>query len=462
MFEKLKQLFSNENKPKVVEVNSLTHVLKREGGGPIGVSHGGKRNLNDIYGYPGGVSIDFQDLYQMALRISGIANRLTFGTARTCWREGFEVFDSEDEDANQLLADEIAKLNKKGLINKIERADILNRIGAFSVLFVGVPDGRDPKEPVGRVSGDGFKSIYFKAFAYDGIQVNKFVSDPLDPRFGLPELYTVQKQSRGDLDKDIAQSSMVVHWSRIIHMSEMSLDSDTEGSGYLEPIYNRLLDINKAVGGASEAYFRNAKGKIGYEIDPEFSKALGDADIKNALDEGAKQYTNEYQDHTFAVGSKLKTLPTPHASPKDTVTTALWEIAGYSGYPIRILTGEGSGQLAGSEDQLAMNAIISDRQNTVCSTWVVRLFEILSEAGMIEWNDEWVVKFPKQSTVTEAQQADVDNKKANTLKTIADAKSTMGGDEIDFESALENLGLGDIELDEVSDDDEGLEDGEIG
>lgn len=460
MFEKLKQLFSNEDKPVVV--NADTHTLRRDMGGPIGVSHNGKRSLNDIYGYPDGIRVPFQDLYQMARRTSGIANRLTFGTARTCWREGFEVFDSAEEDANQLLVDEIAKLNKKGLVNKIERADILNRIGAFSVLFVGIPDGREPNEPVGRVSGDGFKSIYFKAFAYDGIEISKFVQDPKDERFGLPELYTVQKQSRGDTNKDIAQSSMVVHWSRIIHMSEMSLDSDTEGMGYLEPIYNRLLDLNKTMGGSAEAYFRNAKGKIGYEVDPEFSKALSDQSIKDALDDGAKKYTNEYQDHTFAVGSKLKTLPTPHASPKDTVMVGLWEVSGYSGYPIRILTGEGSGQLAGSEDQLALNAIISDRQSTVCSPWVIVLFEMLAKAGMLDWDDNWIVKFPKQSTVTEAQQADVDNKKADTLLKTTQAKSQIGGDEVVLESALEEFGLGDIELDEINDDDRGLEDDDQG
>ncbi len=456
MFEGIKRFFNSEPVPTELEqivVNQ--HTLRRDMGGPIGVSHNGKRSLNDIYGYPDGVSVPFKDLYQMARRTSGVANRLTFGTARTCWREGFQVFDSKEDDANELLTDEIANLNKAGLIQKIERADILNRIGAFSVLFVGVPDGKEPREPISSVTGDGFKTIFFKPFAYDGIEVNKFVQDPKDQRFGLPELYTVQKQSRGDIDKDVAQSSMVVHWSRIIHMSEMSLDSDTEGSGYLEPIYNRLLDLNKSTGGAAEAYFRNAKGKIAYEVDPEFAKALGDATTKDALDEGARQYTNEYQDHTFAVGSKVKTLDTPHASPADTVMAIYWEIAGYSGYPVRILTGEGSGQLAGSEDQLALNAIISDRQNTVCSGWVVALFQMLNKAGMLKWDDDWIVKFPKQSTVTEAQQADVDNKKANTLKLVSDAKSTLGGDEIVMESALSEFGLGDIKLDEIDDSDDG-------
>ena len=438
------------------QISNQVSTLRREVTNLLGVSHDGKRDLNDIYGYPDSVSVDFQNLYQISRR-DGIANRLTFGTARTCWREGFQVVEGDEEE--ERLTDEIKAMVKRGLIDKLERADILNRIGSFSVLFVGVPDGLDPKEPVGHVSGDGFKSIYFKPFAYDGIEISGTVQDPLNERFGLPEFYSVQKQSRGDANKDVSVNSMVVHWTRIIHMSEGSLDSDIEGMGYLEPIYNRLLDINKTTGGASEAYFRNAKGKIAYEVDKDFASTLT-GEGKAALDEGAKKYTNEFQDHTFAAGSTVKTLVTPHYTPKDTVMVALWEISGYSGYPIRILTGEGSGQLAGSEDQLALNAIISDRQNVVCSSWVVRLFEILAMAGMVKWDDEWSIKFPKQSTTTEMQQAELDNKKADTLLKVSQAKSQIGGDEIDFESALEFLGLGDIETDEVSDIDIDIEGGE--
>ena len=81
----------------------------------LGLSHDGKRNINDIYGYPerlGGTD-GYYKMYNMAKR-EGIANRLTFGTARTCWRGGFDVFDSSEDDANELFSDDISKLNKRG------------------------------------------------------------------------------------------------------------------------------------------------------------------------------------------------------------------------------------------------------------------------------------------------------------------------------------------------------------
>ena len=421
----------------------------------LGLSHDGKRNLNDVYGYPDSLSgtAGYYKMYDMAKR-EGIANRLTFGTARTCWREGFEIFDSGEEDANEIFADEILKLNKQELVNKIERADILNRIGAFSVLYVGIPDGLDPREPVGRVTGDGFKSIFFKPFAYDGIEINAWNNDPTSERFGKPELYQVSRMSRGDTEKDMSgTNAIVIHWTRIIHLNEGALDSDVEGMGYLEPIFNRILDLNKACGGSAEAYFRNSKGKIAFEVDKDFTGITSQED-KDRLDSGAKKFTNEAQDHIYAMGSKVTAVNTPHASPLDTVKTLIWEIAGYSGYPIRVLTGEGSGQLAGSEDQLAVNAIISDRQNTVCASWVTRLFEILAMAGMVEWKDTYQVRFPKQSTVTEMQQVELDDKKAGSLLKIAQAKSQIGGDEIDLRSALDEMGLKDVKLESVPEDED--------
>ena len=424
----------------------------------LGMSHDGKRTIYGVYGYDESLSGDmgFARMYAYSRR-QGIANRLTFGVAKTCWRDGFEVLSDPENKDSQQLVDALTALNKKGMLKKLEQADILNRIGRFSVLLVGVPDGRKLIEPVGKVAGDGFKSIYFKAFAYDGITIHKTDGDHKSARFGLPELYQVRRgNQRGDSEKDTGTTqALVVHWTRLVHLNENALDSDVEGMGALEPIFNRILDLDKATGGSSEAYFRNARGKIAYEIDKEFAAGFAkDPASKEAFDEGAKKFTNEWQDHTIAVGATAKSLPTAHHSPLDTVKTALWEIAGYSGYPIRVLTGEGSGQLAGSEDQLAVNQITADRQRVVCSHWALGVLEILELAGMIELDAAWTVVFPQQRAATEIQQADIDNKKADTLSKIMSAASTPGGEAVVLNSALEVLNLGDIDTEEIDLDDD--------
>jgi len=427
----------------------------------LGLSHEGKRDLYDIYGYPESLAgtAGFELMYRYSRR-EGIANRLTFGVAKTCWRDGFEVFSSHDDEAEQVIEDELLKLFKAGLNKKIEAADILNRIGRMSVLYVGVPDGSDnPKEPLGVVAGNPdamLDKLFFIPYAYDGVEISSQVTDVTDPRFGLPEFYSLTRQSRGDTNKDTSVNALVVHWSRVIHLNENALDSDIEGMGALEPVFNRILDIDKATGGASEAYFRNAKGKIAFEIDPKFaSSALTKgSDGKTALQEGAEKFTNEYQDWIATAGGTVKAIDTPHHTPLDTVKVALWGIAAESGYPLRVLTGEGSGQLAGSEDQLAVNQITRDRQRGPCTGWLVRLFEILQQAGMLKDLPEgYEIRFPVQEAATEKQKAENGSKKADTVLKLSQAKTQPGGDGIDLNSAFAACGLEDIEVEEPEIDD---------
>lgn len=428
-------------------------------GAMLGLSHNGKRNLYTIYGYDdslGGTG-GFDKMYRYSRR-EGIANRITWGMAKSSWRDGFEIFTGPEKEAKQILQDEITALAKAGLHRKIERADILNRIGRFSVLFVGVPDGRDPKDEIGKVAGNPdaiLDKLYFVPYAYDGVEIHQQVSDATDPRFGLPELYQLQRISRGDTEKDRTASAIIVHWSRVIHLNENALDSDIEGMGALEPIFNRILDLDKTCGGSAEAYFRNAKGKIAYEIDPKFaSTILTDTKAKEAFQEGAEKYTNEYQDHTVAAGATIKTLDTTHDSPLDTVKVLLWSISGYSGIPLRVLTGEGAGQLAGSEDQLAYNQLTKDRQHLVCTPWLVRLFDILQAAGMLSnLPKTYEIRFPVQEAATASQRAETGNKVADTILKLASAKTQPGGDGLDLKSAYAEVGLEGVKIEEPAIDD---------
>lgn len=436
-------------------MNSTVSTIRRQYGTMLGLSHEGKRDLYDIYGYPVSLAGDegFVTMYNYARRM-GIAHRLTWGVAKTCWRDGFEVYANAEDDAEKIVEDELTALKKAGLNKKIEQADILNRIGRFSVLYVGVPDGLEPHDPIGKVVGnpDNFiDKLHFVAFQYDGIEIVSQVNDPTDPRFGLPEFYKLQRVPANTEGKDTNVKSFKAHWSRVIHLNENALDSDIEGMGALEPIFNRILDLDKACGGSAEAYFRNAKGKLAYEIEKDFAAGLlTDPVAKAAFQEGAEKFTNDYQDHTVAAGSKVKTLPTPHASPLDTVKVVLWEIASYSGYPLRILTGEGSGQLAGSEDQLAVNQITADRQRQVCAMWIYRLFDILGEAGMMtKLPESYEVRFPVQEAATEIQKVEIGNKKADTISKLASAASSIGGEAIDLESALIECGIESVDVETV-------------
>lgn len=434
---------------------SLAGTLRFQMGQMLGLSHDNKRDIYNIYGYPR--HLDYETMRRYAGR-QGVANRITFGMAKSCWRDEFEIFENGEDDAEKVLSDEILTLKKRGLMKKLERADVLNRIGKFSVLFVGVPDGLKADQPLGKADKSKLDQVYFKAFAYDGITISEQEQDIKNPRFGLPKMYEVQKSVTENTEKDTIRVAIRVHWSRIVHLNEAALDSDVEGSGQLEPIFNRILDLDKTTGGSAEAYFRNAKGKIVFEMDPAFSKTLIDNEpAKQKLDDAATEFTNQFKDHIFASGSKVQGLDTPHHSPKDTVMAAYWEISSYTGIPIRMLIGVGSGQMAGSEDQLAYNALVAGRQSIDCSGWAGEVMLILTVAGMIKFLPEYEIRFPVQQAVTEIQAAEISKTKGDTIQLVYDAAGQPGGDELDPVGTLKNLGI-DVEIDKsmpsLDDDDE--------
>jgi hypothetical protein len=436
----------------VFRLNASTVIIRDQLSGVLGESHSGKRNTYDVYGYPQQYSFE---MGYNAITREGVANRVVRGVAKSCWRNGFHIVEgTKEENGERLLDDEISQLAQRGLFQYFERADVLNRIGRFSVLFVGLGDGEDFSQPIAPVMGDALRTIYFRAFAYDGIEISQYNTDITDERFGMPEVYQLTVKGRGDTEKAVLNKTILVHHSRIIHMAENLLDNELEGVPAIQPIYNRILDIDKATGGAAEAYFRNARGKYAFEIDPEFSThLLDDAAAKSAFDEAGKKFTNDWQDQITAVGSQVKAIQTPHQDPSATIKAALWAISGNTGIPIRVLTGEGAGQLAGSEDRLTYNGLIMDRQDQICSQWVIQFLQMLEAANIIDLPESYHIEFPIEEPLNEMDKAELGNKKADTLVKLTQAASSTAGDSINLESALLEVNLDEIDVDEVDLDD---------
>lgn len=435
--------------------NQQTTLLQRDlSGNDLGISHGGKRDVYDIYGYP--QKPQFRELYKYSRR-EGIANRVVFGMPKSCWRDGFYLCTENSEgEETVILEDELQTLNRNadgvdGMTRVLERGDALGRIGRFAAVYIGIPDGLDPREPVQTVmSQAAIDSVYFRPFAYDGIEVFQYDMNLMSRRYGLPELYQVRVVGRGDNDKDQATETMVVHYTRVIHIAECLYDSNIEGIPALEPVYNDCLNIDKTLGGSAEAYFRNARGKTAFEIDKDFAASLiENGEAKAQFDEAAKRFTNNWQDQIMMLGAKATTLNTPHASPMDTFKASLMRVQGQTGIPARILTGEGGGQYTGNQDKLAYDVLKDDRQNSFCAGMVQQALEKLAAANVIQLPDDYLIKWNKQDATTEQEAADIGVKRSQSINTLMMAKSSIAGDALDMRSALDACYLQDVAVDDV-------------
>jgi len=419
-------------------VNTITSLLRRFGGGSFGISPDGKRDYNKIYGY--GESLTYNDFYGMYDR-GGIANVIVEKMAKACWGELPKIKANDDE----ILTDEILALNNVGFFSALQRADILNRIGNFSVLVIGLGDGLDLDKPLGKVSSNEINDqLYFNPYNYDGITIKSNEIDPESPRYGLPKIYQLSLTTTAG-SKDVTSNSVLVHYSRVIHLAEGALDSKIEGRSALRAPWNALIDVEKVRGGAGEAYFKNARTQRVLEAGKD-ARLEKDSDAMKTLKENLDEFDQGWSNTLRLQNMTSKHMPVSMISPRDTFDIAVETISGQTGIPIRILTGVGGGQTTGSEDRATWNSLVIDRRNDFCNNALLQGLTILSNAGFFDLPDNASVEYPPQRSTNEKDQAVVNKTKAETLKIVIEALNRPVGDEADIDTVLETVGLEDIEI----------------
>lgn len=405
------------------------------------------KDYSKLYGYPQSLDGDIgYDLMRHKTRYNPIAGRLNLGMPLHCWNQGFTVKADGDEGAANVLENELSLLKQTKLSKYLCKADQLNRIGRFAVLFVGFPDGNDPKEALAPFNVDKLSDIYYKPFSYVQTRVIEVETDVKNPRYGLPTLYQLNPLTRESKTQGAHIYKVIIaHWTRVIHLSENALETDVEGMGYIEPIYNDICNIEKAGGGASAAYVKNMIGKMVFEIDKEFANALAeDEELREDHKQKADEFVNEQRTQLTVTGANTKTIVTPHNSPKDTILVSYWNVACYTKYPIRVLTGEGGGQYAGNEDRIALNSLICARQNSFCSEVVRTFLERLASVGLVRMEPQYEIDFALQEESSEGEQVANNKTKAETFKVLNEAANASPF--VDRESLFNNFGFRDIEI----------------
>jgi len=437
-------------------LNTVRTLSRRLGsGGLFGISPDGKRNFNELFGY--GEFLDYADYLGMYKR-GGIANTVVAKVAKACWRDMPTIKDGDDE----ILEDELKALKKAKFFRAMERADILNRIGNFSVLVIGVADDQDLDKPIGSAKKDSFNSMFFNPYSYDGIEIVQTDKDPASPRFGLPVLYQLQTiDVDGSKRKQTQIISRNVHYSRIVHLAEGMLDSSIEGTSSLQAPWNALTDKEKIRGSSGESYFRNSRQKLALETN-EGAKVALDAESKAALKQNVEDFQNGLEDVLRLNNMKANMLQPQMASPRDPFDICVEEVAGTTGIPVRILTTKAGGTVTGSEDKATWNALVLDRQDQECTIYLLDALEIMNEAGILELPEDAEVIWSVQSSLSEKESSESTNNKASAFKSTVEALASIGADEVIAKSAFKAVGLDEIEIDETDFDDFGIKDPEGG
>ena len=380
----------------------------------LGYSHEGNRDLYEAFGYKRTLKVeDLTALY----RRNDIASRIIRAFPQATWRNPPVVRDEagdNPEDSEFVAAwEDFAERHK--VWHYLERADRLSGIGSYSVLLMGFRDTAGMQRPMGRGQAE---LLFLQPYGEEHAKVDKWVTDTKQPRYGLPERYTLQ-QGQPTLGGSVQTTSLPVHWTRVIHIAEGTDENEVYGMPRLLPVYNRLKDMEKVVGASAETFWLNARPGMGLF-------AHKDAEITDdqidAMKDQADEFEHELRRIFIGQGITPHMLATAIADPKATVETQIMLIAGAVGIPQRILIGSERGELASEQDENNWAARIDERRRGHATFGILKPFvQMMIDTGNLpEPRGEWFCEWPEPA-LSEKDMADIANVKSQAIATYANS-----------------------------------------
>jgi|GEM_PF-951291 len=380
----------------------------------LGKQFDGDRDLYAVFGYK--ISPDFQD-FLLAYEREGLAARVADAKPNATWSKhpilyvGGEAPSEENPGELQKKFDEFA--NEYDLYAKLKELDRACAISRFGLMFLGLPG--DPREPVENVrEGDlAFITVHDEG---DGeIDEGSIIQDTENPRFGLPEYYYI-------IVSETNQEKKRVHHSRVIHYKR-----GKQRTGYgrvygvpdLKNIFNRFYDLEKVVGGGSEAFWLLVRKGLALMARDGMNLPSEGTDAYEVLEDEVEEYEHQLSRIMKLVGLDIQELGSDPVSSRDQFDVLIEYIAGSEEIPQRLLLGSERGELASSQDQANWFGNIEERRNNEAEPYILRpVLDKLDELGLFDLPDEYKVFWPPLFTLTEPEEVEVASTVAQTIYTI--------------------------------------------
>lgn len=412
-----------------------------------GLSFGGKRDFYTALGYERDLTIQhYRELYERG----GIARKLVDLIPTLAWTAGGADI-VEDPDPGELTEFETQAAELFARVDawpRFRRADILSRLGRYSVLLLGTSDletQADFAQPLSKLSGPD-DILYLTPRAESHAKICSLVKKPSDPRFGLPEFYNVDLGHDEDSKALLSGGTQKTHWTRVVHIAGGLLDNDVYGEPALRALWNLLFNLEKLLGGGSEATWKRMNPLTLFDLSPD--AVLGDTpaeieEAEEALEDEIEELVHGYRSYAQATGLEVKSIS--QAVPNFGPNAAAIErhIAGTGNIPHRVLFGTERGELASAQDRSNLSDNVQGYRDSHCNVVVRQFLARLIEYGALPGPVKHELVWPEMEEMSEPEKADVVSKMATANKANVDA----GGGLIVAANELRNdvLGKGPIE-----------------
>jgi len=174
-------------------------------------------------------------------------------------------------------------------------------------------------------------------------------------------------------------------------------------------------------GGSAEAFWQNANPGVAAKADPEYEMG---PEMEEALEQEIEEYQHGFRRFMRLVGVDVKKLTTQIANPSHIFDVLIALISAATNIPKRILIGNEAGELASTQDENNWAAHIEQRQKNYANTVILRpLIDKLISAGVLSPPEDGVydIEWEALQSMTEQEEADLNDKKASTLQKVAPA-----------------------------------------
>jgi uncharacterized protein len=407
----------------------------------LGMQYGTSRDVYQALGYDKDVTYD---QYCAAYGRQDIARAVIDRPVAASWQGGFELIESDDEKDTKLENAWYDMYDKLKLRSKLAQLDRLTGLGTYGVLLLGLSDAKTTQDFAQPVQGVKHDLLYVKPFGgmatQGSAQIQTYVTDPSDPRYGQPLIYSITVNNLSTGSSEILQ----VHFSRVIHVADGLMESEIEGTPRLMCVWNRLMDLEKIVGGSAEMFWRGARPGYTGAIDKEFQVTPeAKADLQAQLDE----YEHNLRRFLTTQGVDIKSLNSQVENPAAHVDVCIQMISAVTGIPKRVLTGSERGELASSQDRDSWFDTIDARRSEFLEPMIIRPFvdrcielQILPAPA-----DEYAVQWADLRSPSDADKANVGSTRSTSIKNYA---STPGAELVVPKKSFYRICLG-LDDDEV-------------
>jgi phage-related protein (TIGR01555 family) len=369
----------------------------------------------------------------------GLAARIVDLLVDDMFREGwkYQFPTLEELEAEKLSEQYMGVIEAVSAYQKCAEGLKWARLYGGSIILIGVTDGMTPDKPLNPKRIKTFENLKVIDRTDVDFQKIEFQTDPMKPRYGLPEYYSIKYDVGPNL-----QAETRVHYSRVIEIHGASLPGGAStfsaeqrywGLSVLQRVEDHLKTLGSSLGSIDQLLNEMSVGK--YKI-KDLANLLSTPEGKEAI-----QRRVELMDLTRSVfrsqyldaggggesGEDYSRDEVTFTGVPEVLYIIFMLVAADTGYPITRLFGVSPAGMnsTGESDMRNYYDAVRSRQTFLLQPILLRLVKIIAEWLNIE---EPYIEFDPLQTMNEKEQAELEEKKAltestkaNTYKTYIDA-----------------------------------------